>query len=83
MTRRNSLQCVHEPFGDAFYYGPERLGDRFEGDEETRLKSGFSDSTFKTILDRIANEGSEVCSVPAHGLTLEGIVSPFATQSAP
>ena len=60
MTRRNSLQTIHEPFGDAFYYGPERMGTRFEGDEEARAKSGFSDSTFKTILDRIDREAAEV-----------------------
>lgn len=60
MTQREKLQTVHEPFGDAFYYGPERMGARFEGDEESRLKSGFADSTFKTILDRIEREGEEV-----------------------
>lgn len=60
MTQREKLQTVHEPFGDAFYYGPERMGSRFEGDEESRLKSGFADSTFKTILDRIEREGEEV-----------------------
>ncbi|KAK4902261.1 hypothetical protein LTR27_001164 [Elasticomyces elasticus] len=59
MTRRNSLQTIHEPFGDAFYYGPERMGTRFEQDEEARAKSGFSDSTFKTILDRIDREAAE------------------------
>ncbi|KAK0846825.1 hypothetical protein LTR48_008331 [Friedmanniomyces endolithicus] len=60
MTRRKSLQTIHEPFGDAFYYGPERMGSRFEGDEEARAKSGFSNSTFKTILDRIDREAAEV-----------------------
>lgn len=61
MTQRDSLQTIHEPFGDAFYYGPERMGSRFEDDEDQRLKSGFADSTFKTILDRIEREGKEVC----------------------
>jgi len=61
MTRRNSLQTIHEPFGDAFYYGPERMGSRFENDEKARLESGFADSTFKTILDRIDDEAAEVC----------------------
>ncbi len=62
MTRHDTLTCVHEPFGDAFYYGPERLSDRYETDEKERVESGFSDSTFKTILDRIEREGSEVRS---------------------
>lgn len=58
MTRRDDIQCVHEPFGDAFYYGPERLSDRFEDDEQARLDSGFSQSTFKTVLDRLEREAS-------------------------
>ena len=64
MTRRKSLQTIHEPFGDAFYYGPERMGSRFEDDEKARAESGFADSTFKTILDRIENEADEVCHLP-------------------
>ncbi|EXJ91070.1 hypothetical protein A1O1_04177 [Capronia coronata CBS 617.96] len=58
MTRKD-LACVHEPFGDAFYYGPERMSPRFEADEEARKASGFSDSTYKTIFDHIDREGSE------------------------
>ncbi|KAE8357587.1 hypothetical protein BDV27DRAFT_139093 [Aspergillus caelatus] len=59
MTRRDTIQCIHEPFGDAFYYGPERLGTRFMDDEKTRLESGFSQSTYKTVMDRIEREASE------------------------
>ena len=59
MTRAD-LACVHEPFGDAFYYGPERLSSRFEQDEVTRLKSGFSESTFKTVLDSFEAKSAEV-----------------------
>ncbi|KAL8824829.1 MAG: hypothetical protein Q9191_004796 [Dirinaria sp. TL-2023a] len=50
MTR---LRCIHEPFGDAFYYGPERLGSRFENDEQIRIDSGFSESTFQTTIERL------------------------------
>ena len=60
MTRRNSLSTIHEPFGDAFYFGPERMGSRFEDDEKAREESGFADSTFKTILDRIEREAADV-----------------------
>ena len=60
MTRRNALRCIHEPFGDAFYYGPERLSSRYEDDEKARLDSGFALSTFRTVLDRIEKEGAEV-----------------------
>lgn len=59
MTRRDTLQCVHEPFGDAFYFGPERLSERYEKDEKERIESGFSESTFKTIFDRIERENAE------------------------
>jgi len=61
MTQRDTLQCVHEPLGDAFYYGPERMSSRFEQDEQTRAQSGFSASTYQSILDRIEREGEEVC----------------------
>jgi hypothetical protein len=60
MTRQDILTCVHEPFGDAFYFGPERLSSRYENDEKPREASGFSDSTFKTIFERIEREGKEV-----------------------
>lgn len=64
MTRRKSIHTIHEPFGDAFYYGPERMGTRFENDEEARKASGFSDSTFRTIMDRIEQEAAEVSRLP-------------------
>lgn len=60
MTRRDVLHCIHEPFGDAFYYGPERLSSRYEDDEKARLDSGFAQTTFRTVLDRIEKEGAEV-----------------------
>lgn len=60
MTRRETLQCVHEPFGDAYYFGPERLAERYEDDEQARKESGYSESTYRTIFDRIARENSEV-----------------------
>ncbi|RMZ76378.1 hypothetical protein DV737_g4848, partial [Chaetothyriales sp. CBS 132003] len=58
MTRKD-LTCVHEPFGDAFYYGPERLSSRFESDELARAQSGFDKSTYKTVYDRLEAEERE------------------------
>lgn len=58
MTRSSdALVCIHEPFGDAFYYGPERMGERFLGDsgEAVRAGSGFEDVTFGDVVER--NEG--------------------------
>lgn len=60
MTRRDILQTAHEPFGDAFYYGPERLSERFDDDEDARIKSGFSKSTYRTVMDRLRNDGADV-----------------------
>jgi hypothetical protein len=63
MTRHDTLQCVHEPFGDAYYFGPERLAERYENDPKARKESGYEESTYKTIFDRIARENSEVRSL--------------------
>ena len=68
MTRRDALTCVHEPFGDAFYFGTERLSDRYETDEEARKESGFSASTFKTIFDRFDEESKQVRARPCRSL---------------
>ncbi|GJC80679.1 hypothetical protein ColLi_03517 [Colletotrichum liriopes] len=59
MTRRDKLACVHEPFGDAFYYGPERVGERFEDDAEGREKSGFSKTTYADVLKQIEEAGKD------------------------
>ncbi|EFR04009.1 hypothetical protein MGYG_07014 [Nannizzia gypsea CBS 118893] len=59
MTRHDTLKCIHEPLGDAFYYGPERLSKRYEDDEDARVQTGFHQSTFKTIFDRLDTEASE------------------------
>ncbi|KAM7185394.1 P-loop containing nucleoside triphosphate hydrolase protein [Rhypophila sp. PSN 637] len=56
MTRPDILHCVHEPFGDAFYYGPERLSPRFEDDEEGRQKSGFAHVTYKDVVDALEKD---------------------------
>lgn len=59
MTRKD-LTCVHEPFGDAFYFGPERLSGRYEEDEKAREESGFAHSTYKSIFERIEKESDKV-----------------------
>ena len=66
MTRKD-LKCVHEPFGDAYYFGPERLGYRYEGpeNEQARQESGYANSTFRSIFDRIAKDNAEVRCIPS------------------
>jgi hypothetical protein len=60
MTQRDSLACVHEPLGDPWYFGPERLGLRYLNDEERRIESGFSDLTYQAVFNQIEDAGAEV-----------------------
>lgn len=59
MTRKD-LHCIHEPFGDAFYFGPERLSTRYEDDKKAREESGFAESTYKTVFDEIEKQSKQV-----------------------
>lgn len=59
MTRRDTLQCVHEPFGDAYYYGPEFMSERFKDDEAYRQASGLADKTYANILESIKEDGDK------------------------
>ncbi|KAF4974902.1 hypothetical protein FZEAL_8232 [Fusarium zealandicum] len=59
MTRRDILESVHEPFGDAFYYGPEFLSDRFRDEAAQREQSGFSQKTYNDILSQVMGAGDE------------------------
>lgn len=70
MTRKD-LTCIHEPFGDAFYFGPERLSTRYEGDEKAREESGFVESTYRTVLEAVRGEEVEV----SWGVVLWGLGS--------
>lgn len=60
MTRRNSIKTEHEPFGDAYYYGPERLAERYKNDEAARKESGFAEVTYKHVMDAINRDNKEV-----------------------
>lgn len=60
MTRRDILQSSHEPFGDAYYFGPEFLGDRYRDDPEAREASPAKNKTYKDVLDEFAEIEDEV-----------------------
>lgn len=60
MNCQERVQCIHEPFGDAFYYGPERLSERYENDPKGRRESGFEKSTYRTIFENIDSQNSKV-----------------------
>ncbi|PTB36448.1 uncharacterized protein TrAFT101_010333 [Trichoderma asperellum] len=59
MARRDILECAHEPFGDAFYFGPEFMSDRFRDDVATRQSSEYRDTTFKNVLERLEDAEKE------------------------
>ncbi|KAM3505154.1 hypothetical protein MY11210_008082 [Beauveria gryllotalpidicola] len=60
MTRRDILECSHEPFADAFYLGPELMSERFKDEAADRGSLGMSCSdTYQTVLDRFAQMQSQ------------------------
>ncbi|KIH92151.1 hypothetical protein SPBR_03006 [Sporothrix brasiliensis 5110] len=56
MTRPDDISCAHEPFGDAFYFGPERLSARFADEPKLREESGFTKTTYKDVLDSLLKQ---------------------------
>lgn len=51
---REELHCIHEPFGDPYYFGPERMSDRFSADE---IKGNqFENTTFADVLASLPEE---------------------------
>ena len=80
MTQRNTLQCVHEPFGDAFYFGPERLGTRYEDDEKARIESGFAESTYKSIFDNMGTASDAKPTLFGAPTSAKATSSLFASQ---
>lgn len=59
MTRRDTMQSMHEPFGDPFYFGPELMSERFREDAERCDKSGYGGQTYKDVLDEFAQAEQE------------------------
>ncbi|KAM6484486.1 P-loop containing nucleoside triphosphate hydrolase protein [Trichoderma sp. SZMC 28011] len=59
MARRDILECGHEPFGDAFYFGPEFLSDRFRDDADYRKNTEYCNTTFKDVLESLADAEKE------------------------
>lgn len=84
MTRRDVLKSIHEPFGDAFYFGPESLSERYTDDPEAREGSGSATKTYKDVLDTFADNEVRTLSrlfalllaTALHALPLVGGVVP-------
>ncbi|KAL8925693.1 MAG: hypothetical protein Q9208_003376 [Pyrenodesmia sp. 3 TL-2023] len=65
MTRRDLLNIFHEPFGDAFYFGPERISPswtRWPADKIS--KSGMGHYTYNLVLQKIL-DAVKVQTVPS------------------
>ena len=58
LNRPDEVACVHEPFCDAYHMGPEKMSRRF--DERQRVESGFSQSTYRIVLNNIQKACEEV-----------------------
>ena len=66
MSRSDLLDCHHEPFGDAFYFGPEKISPawlRWPADKIE--KTGRAHCTYDFVLNSL-QEASEVCIEPAN-----------------
>lgn len=68
MSRRDLITCLHEPFGDAFYYGPEKISRawlRWQADkiEKTGRAHYTYDYVLQTILDTMKVEKASVLFV--------------------
>lgn len=69
MTRRDILECSHEPFADAFYLGPELMSSRFKDETADRGALGMSCSdTYQTVLDSFGQMESQVRFLPSKAL---------------
>jgi hypothetical protein len=55
MTRPD-VRCMHEPYGDAFYFGPERLSDRYSAQQ--RASSKYSETTYAHVTKDILDQSS-------------------------
>ncbi|KAH8816083.1 hypothetical protein F5884DRAFT_663095 [Xylogone sp. PMI_703] len=53
IQNQQNVNTLHEPFGDAYWLGPERQLPRYE---DVRDMSGFTDFTYKKVAERIAEQ---------------------------
>ena len=62
MTRPDELNCLHEPFAEPFYFGPERMAERYTNglNEERRLASGHAETTYFDIMEKVKTEHDKV-----------------------
>ncbi|KAL8836440.1 MAG: hypothetical protein Q9170_002928 [Blastenia crenularia] len=60
ITRRDILSIYHEPFGDPFYFGPEKISPAWQQWPPDKIaKSGKSHYTYDLVLQTILNNMKE------------------------
>jgi hypothetical protein len=63
MTCHNTITCVHEPFGEAWYFGPEHLSPRYTETEAEKMchEAGHDNYTYRNVFDAMdARQAQEV-----------------------
>jgi hypothetical protein len=60
LTRAQDVACVHEPLTGAFYFGPERLSDRYIYTAKQIAGNGYDDYTYSRALQIIEEAGDDV-----------------------
>jgi hypothetical protein len=60
LSTMGKLDSSGDPIASDQLSSPERISSRYEQDDEGRTASGYTDSTYKTIFDRLELEGREV-----------------------
>ncbi|KAI9770597.1 MAG: helicase [Geoglossum simile] len=53
------ITCFHEPFCDPFHFGPESIGERYQGEEKARAGGERSKSTYGGVLENILGAATE------------------------
>ncbi|KAL8847772.1 MAG: hypothetical protein Q9221_007220 [Calogaya cf. arnoldii] len=81
MTCPDTITTFHEPFGDAFYWGPERSSPRSENDGKAKEGAGFEECTYAAVLGRILEAAEEkrvfIKDLAFHILPLPGHAASF------
>ncbi|ORY92928.1 hypothetical protein BCR35DRAFT_320083 [Leucosporidium creatinivorum] len=58
LQRPKEFKVLHEPMGDAYYFGPEKVSNRFDDAKCSKDYAHFADSTFKKTWDNIIKHNS-------------------------
>ncbi|KAK4695159.1 hypothetical protein P7C70_g8604, partial [Phenoliferia sp. Uapishka_3] len=59
LQRPEEFRTLHEPMGDAFYWGSERISNRYSPEDCEKEFGKYKESTFAKVWDEIVEEPSE------------------------